>query len=163
MLRHFVNILLMCFPPSRLFKIRSFLLSISGVKVSTNVKYCGHGWVYGRGNLLIGKDTWLSPGVIFYTHENADIIIGDRCDIGPDVKFIIGTHDFGSAHRRAGVGVASSITIGSGCWIGAGAMILDGVSVGEGCVIAAGAVVTKDVPNEVLSAGVPAIVKRSLI
>ncbi len=51
---------------------------------------CGRGWIYGRGRLSIGNDTWLSPGVIFHTHLDAPIIIGSNCDIGPSVEFITG-------------------------------------------------------------------------
>ena len=42
-----------------------------------------------------------------------------------------------------------------------GAIILPGVVVGQESVVAAGSVVTKSVPNHVLVAGVPAVVKRN--
>jgi maltose O-acetyltransferase len=64
--------------------------------------------------------------------------------------------------RRAGEGVANSIEIGDGCWIGARSIILGGVRIGEGSVVAAGSVVTRDVPSNVLIAGVPACIKRKL-
>ena len=48
------------------------------------------------------------------------------------------------------------IEIGSNCWIGAKAVILDGVKIGNGCIIAAGAVVTKSIPDNSVAAGVPA-------
>jgi acetyltransferase-like isoleucine patch superfamily enzyme len=47
-------------------------------------------------------------------------------------------------------------------WICAGATVLQGVTVGDNSVIAAGAVVTKDVPQNVMVAGVPAGVVRRL-
>ncbi|MGE9905782.1 DapH/DapD/GlmU-related protein [Streptococcus alactolyticus] len=38
--------------------------------------------------------------------------------------------------------------MGDGCWIGADVIILPGVTIGRGCVIVAGSVVIKDVePN----------------
>ena len=46
--------------------------------------------------------------------------------------------------------------IGSNCWIGAKATILDGVHIGDGCIVAAGAVVTKSFPDNVIIGGVPA-------
>lgn len=161
MLRHLVNIFLFYLPPSRLFALRRFLLKFSGVEVAKGVSFCGRGWIYGRGKLVIGHDTWLSPGAIFYTHVDASIVIGSSCDIGPNVEFIIGSHLTGDASRRAGEGTATPITIGNGCWIGAGCKILDGVYIGSGCVVGAGAVVTRDMPANCLVAGVPAKIKKS--
>jgi maltose O-acetyltransferase len=79
---------------------------------------CGRGWVYGRGLLSIGNNTWLSPGVIFYTHLEAPIAVGSNCDIGPAVEFITGGHIIGFCSRRAGQGTAKPIVINDGCWIG---------------------------------------------
>jgi acetyltransferase-like isoleucine patch superfamily enzyme len=50
------------------------------------------------------------------------------------------------------------IIIGSGCFIGANAIILKGVTIGDNTIIGAGSVVTKDIPSNVFAAGVPAIV-----
>ena len=86
---------------------------------------------------------------------NAHIQIGSRVDIAPRMTLVVGSHELGSAHRRAGAGKSLPITIGDGTWIGAGALILGGVTIGEGCVIAAGAIVTTDVPANTLAAGGP--------
>lgn len=163
MIRHIVNLLLALLPPSRCFTLRYLFLRWAGVGLERNVRFCGRGWVFGRGRLLIGDATWLSPGVMVYTHIDADITIGNRCDIGPGVEFIPGTHDIGSANRRAGEGDARPITVGDGCWIGARTLILGGVSIGEGSIVAAGSVVTHNVPPNTLVAGAPAGVKRQLI
>ncbi len=132
------------------------------MNIGRNTSVCGRGWIYGRGVLRLGSNTWLSPGVIFYTNEDASIIIGSNCDIGPGVEFITGNHVVGSSLRRAGHGTAKPIVVDEGCWIGAGVKILGGVSIGTGAIVAAGAVVVRDVPANVLVAGVPAIVKKKL-
>lgn len=162
MIRHLFNILLWILPPSRLFQFRRVCLRLSQVDIGERVSVCGRGWIYGRGILRIGANTWLSPGVIFHTHLDAPIVIGSDCDIGPAVEFITGGHVMGSASRRAGVGTAEAIMINNGCWIGAGSQILAGVTIGPGAVVAAGSVVIRDVPANVLVAGVPAVVKRRL-
>jgi len=162
MVRYYLNFLLAILPPSRLFGIRRILLRLGGVRVASEASFCGGGWIYGRGELHIGEYTWLSPGVVFYTHLDASISIGDRCDIGPNVKFVTGSHAIGSASRRAGTGTAKSIVIGDGSWIGAGAQIMGGVRIGSGSIVAAGAVVTRDVGPNVLVAGVPAVFKKNL-
>ena len=162
MIRHFINLALWVCPPSRLFALRRAFLRAAGVSIATDASVCGRGWIYGRGTLAIGGGTWLSPGVIIFTHLDAPVTIGDNCDIGPGVEFITGSHTVGSAARRAGMGTARPIVVENGCWIGAGARILGGVRIGAGSVVAAGAVVIGDVPGNSLVGGVPAVVKKSL-
>ncbi|MFZ2407325.1 MAG: DapH/DapD/GlmU-related protein [Methylobacter sp.] len=162
MIRHLLNLLLWILPPSRLFSFRRLCLELAQVGVGKNASVCGRGWIYGRGQLNLGRDTWLSPGVIFYTHLDAPIVIGSNCDIGPAVEFITGSHIIGTSSRRAGDGTAEPIVINDGCWIGAGSRILGGVTIGAGSVVAAGSVVTCDVPADVLVAGVPAVFKKKL-
>lgn len=61
------------------------------------------------------------------------------------------------AHILIGASDGSKgVWIGEHVWIGAKAMILKNVHIGDGAVVAAGAVVTKDIPDGVLVAGVPA-------
>ncbi|MGQ0517372.1 DapH/DapD/GlmU-related protein, partial [Bacillus sp. D-CC] len=50
---------------------------------------------------------------------------------------------------------ASPVTIGENVWIESSATILPSVTIGNNSVIAAGAVVTKDVPANIVVAGVP--------
>jgi acetyltransferase-like isoleucine patch superfamily enzyme len=55
---------------------------------------------------------------------------------------------------------SKGVDIGSGAWLGAGAVVLDGVSVGHDAVIGAHAVVSHDVPPFAVAAGAPARVVR---
>lgn len=161
MLRHLLNFLLLILPPSRCFWFRRLCLKLSDVEIGENVSVCGRGWIYGRGQLRIGRDTWLSPGVIFYTQREVPIVIGECCDIGPAVEFITRGNIIGTASRRARSGTAKPIVINDSCWIGANARILGGVTIGLRSV-AAGSVVTHDAPAGVLVAGVPAVFKKKL-
>lgn len=52
------------------------------------------------------------------------------------------------------------IHIGEGCWLGAGAIVLDGVRLGKGVIVGAGAVVTKDAPDYAVLVGSPARILR---
>jgi len=54
------------------------------------------------------------------------------------------------------------IMVHSNVWIGANSIILSGVTIHKNSIIAAGAVVTKTVPANVLVAGCPAKVIKSL-
>lgn len=160
--RHLVNHILWILPPTRLFQLRRMLLKAVGISVGSDVHLCGRSWIYGRGKLTIGEGTWVSPGALFYTHPDAEIRIGTNCDVGPDCSFVTGSHNIGNGERRAGEGYAAPITIGNGVWIGSRSLLLPGTTVGSSSIVAAGAVVTVDLPADVLAAGVPAVIKRSL-
>jgi acetyltransferase-like isoleucine patch superfamily enzyme len=70
-------------------------------------------------------------------------------------------HDTSRPISHQGI-TAQGISIGSGSWIGSGAIILDGVKIGRNVVIGAGAVVSKDVPDYAVAVGNPARVVRNL-
>ena len=72
------------------------------------------------------------------------------------------THPTKASERlnEAGEELSFPITIGDNVWIGGGAFINPGVTIGKGAVVASGSVVTKDVPENALVAGVPAVVKK---
>jgi acetyltransferase-like isoleucine patch superfamily enzyme len=56
--------------------------------------------------------------------------------------------------------VNEPVVIGSGCWLGAGAIILPGARLGRNVVVAGGAVVRGEFPDHSVIAGVPAKVVR---
>jgi len=60
------------------------------------------------------------------------------------------------------LGPRDPVSIGSGSWIGHGAVILPGSRVGRNVVVAAGSVVRGEVPDHCIVGGVPARVIRSL-
>lgn len=55
-----------------------------------------------------------------------------------------------------------SVQIGRNCWIGNGAAILAGVTLGDNVVVGANSVVTKSFPDNVVIAGVPAKIIRTI-
>ena len=63
--------------------------------------------------------------------------------------------------KRGGM-IFHLIHIGKNVWLGANVTVLPGVTIGDGAIIAAGAVVTKDVPANMVAAGVPAKVIREV-
>lgn len=111
-----------------------------------------------NGPTTIGDGGALSRGAVV----EGGTTIGKGVSIGPNAMVLTQTHELGWKARRAGKAVRRPVTIGDGCWIGAGAIILPGVTVNRGSIVAAGAVVTKDVPPHTLVAGVPARPVRTL-
>lgn len=162
LLRIIANWVLALLPVSRFYAVKRYFLVLAGIQVAKDGLVNGGTRFLGRGHVAVGAQTWVGPNCILYTHPDAPISIGDRCDIAPEVSFVTGSHALGSSERRAGGGCAKPIHIGNGCWIGARVTILGGVCVGSGSIIAAGAVVTKSVPENSLVGGVPARVIRQL-
>ena len=64
--------------------------------------------------------------------------------------------------RRKKLQYNKPVHVGNNVWFGAGCIVLPGVTIGDNAVVAAGAVVTKDVPANVVVAGVPAKVLKEI-
>lgn len=88
--------------------------------------------------------------------------LGDRVLLGPKVQIYTATHSLDPAERKDGWEFALPIEIGSDVWIGGGAIICPGVTIGDSSTIGAGSVVTRDIPPQVVAAGNPCRVIRSL-
>lgn len=158
-----INILLAALPPTRFFAIKRFFLRLLGVGVGDGTRVCGRVKFYGAGRVSIGVLCWIGVGTTFHTAVGGDVSIGDRCDVAPDVAFVCGSHVIGDSLRRAGEGIAHSISVGSGTWIGVRTTLMGGVEVGESCVIGANSLLLKNCYRKSsLIFGAPARVARSL-
>ncbi|MBP5737626.1 MAG: sugar O-acetyltransferase [Abditibacteriota bacterium] len=94
--------------------------------------------------------------------DDTDIYIGDNVLIGPNVVLDAGTHPVAPEYRAMQYQYNLSVRIGDNVWIGANSVVLPGVTVGSGSIIGAGSVVTKDIPENVIAAGVPCKVLREI-
>ncbi|MCR5288683.1 MAG: sugar O-acetyltransferase [Treponema sp.] len=110
-------------------------------------------------NITIGKRVFINACCKF--QDQGGITIGDDVQIGHGVILCTLNHDLNPDTR--GTLHPAPIHIGNKVWIGSGAIINPGVTIGDGAIIASGAVVTSDIPANVMAAGVPARVKKSLI
>ena len=59
-----------------------------------------------------------------------------------------------------GARLAGGVIVGEGAHVGVGASVRQGIRIGAGAIVGAGAAVVKDVPENVVVAGVPAKVLR---
>lgn len=112
------------------------------VDIGDNVGIGPNAFLAGQGGLTVQESTIAGPGLMIFTED----------------------HEFGGSNTpiRAQGEVRSPVVIEAGCWLGARVTILRGVTIGAGSMIAAGSVVTRDVPQGVLAAGVPAKIVRHL-
>jgi serine acetyltransferase len=144
----------------------------------------GEGWITVGEGTLIGALVTLSAGIMPGQDLGPDPVlrIGDRCvigrgshivahkciEIGDDVwtgpYVYITDQNHGYADPDTPIGrqlpVNRTVTIGSGSWLGAGAIVLPGARIGRNVVIAAGSVVRGEVPDHCVAAGVPAKIVR---
>ena len=112
------------------------------------------------GNLKLGDRVYINRNCLIECCGSIEI--GSDVHLAFGVSLITSTHQIGPNERRCGPTEVKPIRIGPGAWLGANCTILPGVTIGAGAIVAAGAVVTNDVPPDCLTAGVPAVVKRSL-
>jgi maltose O-acetyltransferase len=117
--------------------------------------YCDYG-----SHIRIGARVFVNCGLVAL--DVAAITIGDDVQIGPNVQLLTPTHPLDAELRRAKWEAAEPIVVEDNVWLGGGAIVLPGVTVGKNAVVGAGAVVTKTVPPDVVVAGNPARVIRSL-
>lgn len=108
----------------------------------------------------IGHDSYINHNA--YLMDGGSITIGHHCFIGPNCGMYTAVHPTLSEERNQGLERALPIVIGDNCWIGANVTILPGVTIGSNTVIGAGSVVTKDIPSDVIAAGNPCKVFRSI-
>lgn len=110
----------------------------------------------------------IRPGSMLFADsrcEGAGITIADDVLLGSGVQIYVHNHRFDDPNLPIidqGYYPSYPVTIESGSWIGAGAVILPGVTVGRKAVVGAGSIVTRDVPPFTLVAGNPARVIRAI-
>ncbi|MEW5356935.1 sugar O-acetyltransferase [Streptomyces sp. 16-176A] len=111
-------------------------------------------------NITIGARTFVNYNLTAL--DVAAIVIGEDCQIGPNVQLLTPTHPLDPEPRRDKLEAARPITLGNNVGLGGGVIVLPGVTIGDNAVIGAGAVVTKDVPADVVAVGNPARPVRGL-
>lgn len=144
----------------RMFTIKRILLNSIGIKVGKNTKVVGPLCIGTEANLVIGDECWI--GRDFKVDGNGQVIIGDKCDLAPEVIIATGSHEIGNKNRRAGQGTSYTTKIGNSTWIGIRSTIIQGSSIGDRCVVGACSLVNKDIDMDLLVGGVPAKTLKNL-
>jgi virginiamycin A acetyltransferase len=111
----------------------------------------------GSGDLVIGTDTVVNSGCVFYTGNG--VSIGNGVAIAANCTFAPTNHEFRSRNltiRDQGFRPSrGGIVVEDDVWIGANCVLLDGAILRQGCVIGAGTVVRAEVPAYSINAGNP--------
>lgn len=102
----------------------------------------------GTGTMIL-KDVDIEPGASIgqeclinkQTNFGHDCIVSSFCEIGPTSM------------------ISAGAEIGEGCLIGMGSLILPKIKVGKNVIVSAGSVVTKNIPDNAVVSGVPAVIR----
>lgn len=156
------------------------------ISVGQRVAIDDYSFIDGSGSgeigVVLGDGVLLSRNCVVLG-KNGHVVLGERVDVGVNTVFasasgirvgaatIIagncylggGRYHHGELDRPImdqGAYSRGELVIGEGCWLGAGAVVLDGVRLGKGVIVGAGAVVTKDAPDYAVLVGAPARILR---
>ncbi|MFJ7927798.1 acetyltransferase [Peribacillus sp. NPDC096448] len=107
---------------------------------------------------ILGEGTVVMAGAVI----NADTHIGKGCIINTSSTIDHDCRLSHGVHVSPGVNIGGTVTIGEYTWVCIGSSVINNISIGSNVVLAAGAIVNKNVPDNVLAAGVPATIKKQV-
>lgn len=111
-------------------------------------------------NIWIGDNFYANFDCVML--DGGGIEIGNDVLLGPRVGIYTSNHSIDPWERSRGACYAKPVRIGNNVWIGAGVHINQGVTIGDNTIIGSGSAVTKDIPANVVAAGVPCKVIREI-
>lgn len=141
-------------------RVRMALLRLFRARLGRGTEIHGRTYFTAPWRLRTGRDCFINRNC--YLDLEGPITLGDDVVIGHGATIITTEHAIDGPHRRAGPSTSRAVTVGDGAWLCANVTVLPDVNIGRGAVVAAGAVVTADVGDNLLVAGVPARVVRTL-
>ena len=153
------------FPPATLLNIESIHLGrdvLVGRQATLAAGYGVGDPSLGERVLVIGDGCVLGAGITVTAHQYVEL--GESVFTGQQVFITDASHGYQDPDTPIGrqFGTHQPVVIGSGSWLGHGAVILPGTRLGRNVVVAAGAVVRGEVEDHAVVAGNPARVVRRL-
>lgn len=118
--------------------------------------------MYGKGQIKIGKNSYIGRFSVIQVSENYFVEIGKNCSIGPFFKIWTETSNVDCDYSIVDKikSKKGNVIIKDFVWIGANVIISPGITIGYNSIIGANSVVTKDVPDFAIVGGVPAKIIR---
>ena len=137
-------------------KLLKEILEKTGEYVNIEAPFhCDYGY-----NIEVGENFFANYN--FTVLDVGKVRIGANAQIAPNVSIYTAGHPVHPDSRNSGYEYGIGITIGDNVWIGGNACIMPGVTIGDNVVIGAGSVVTKDIPDNVIAAGNPCRIIRTI-
>ena len=133
-------------------RVWQYSVILAQATIGKNCNICAHTLI--ENDVIIGDNVTVKSGVFIWD----GITIEDNAFIGPNVTF---TNDKKPRSKQYPEAFLRTV-VEAGASIGANATILPGIKIGKNAMVGAGAVVTKDVPENAIVVGNPAIIKGSI-
>lgn len=138
--------------PRLLWRWRAGMLRLFGARVGRNVRIDPSVMIFAPWCLDIGSDSSVGYGVVIY---NLGLIrIGERVTISQRAHLCAGTHDYTDPRMPL---LKTPITVEQEAWVCADAFVGPNVCIGRRAVVGARAVVVRDVAEDSVVAGNPAV------
>jgi len=122
-----------------------------------NVTFWNGVIIHGGRDVTIGDNTGIGDYVVIW--GGGGVEIGNNVLIAANSVITSQAHDvnaetFRLSHTKAKVIIHDNV------WLGAGVLVMPGVEIGKNSVVGAGSVVTKNIPQNSIAVGSPAVVIR---
>lgn len=138
--------------------IKVFFLRLFGAKIGKGLVIKNNVIIKSPWNFVIGDDCWIGENVWI---DNLDkVTIGSNVCISQGAMLLTGNHDYTAPsmpYRNA------PIVIEDGAWIGAQTTVCPGVAVHRNAILTVGSVATKDMEENGIYQGNPAVKIRERI
>lgn len=155
---YFVNALLVRASWNPFMGIKIALLRMFGAKIGKGLVIKNNVVIKSPWNLTVGDDCWLGENCWI---DNLDkVCIGNNVCISQGALLLTGNHDYtvsSMPYRNA------AITLEDGVWIGAKAVVCPGVTVHRNAILTVGSVATKEMEENGIYQGNPAVRVRTRI
>lgn len=140
-------------PALRLRLSRQFM-DIGGVLTTVISPHAG----IGHFGTTLGDGCCILPGVVI----TSNVTLGRGCLVNPNATISHDSQLGDFVEISPGANVTGNCKVGDYSFLGANSVILPKITVGKNVIVGSGAVVTKDVPDNCMVAGIPAVVKKEL-
>ena len=127
--------------------------------------YNGYGYIEARNEasiITIGDNVTINNNIVIIC-ESEGIFIGSKTLIGSNCEITDSDfHHLDPIKRHTENATVKKVTIEENVFIGSNVKILKGVTIGKNTVIANGSIVSRSIPSNVIAAGIPARVIKTL-
>lgn len=135
-------------------------------KFKKKLKHLGSGtkfWkgviIHGPDEVSIGCNTGIGDYVVIWGAGGVEI--GNDVLIAANSVIASQSHDVNALVYRLSY-IKKKIVIGNNVWLGAGVLVMPGVTIGNNSIIGAGSVVTRNIPQNSIAVGAPAVVIKQI-
>ena len=142
------------------FKVFIYSLYRHKYKLTKSFRFNGYFVRFnGEGSIKFGENCYVSFFTLLSTEKSTKIICGNDVSIAHNVKiYTSGVNSDIKIRTGKDVTEYGDVVIGNNVLIGSHSFIKHGVRIGNNVIVGANSLVTRDVPDNVVVVGVPAVV-----